>query len=76
MDSKIYNAYKLVKENQHQVEDEDEELSQNNILREISNGLKDILNSIDKYLSDRPQSKNVTWKLPDNPEDTSWLSDK
>jgi hypothetical protein len=71
MDSKIYNAYKTVVESQipNQV-DEDEE-GRANILSEIANGLKDILEKIENYNSRSSSTKSI--KIPDNPEDVSWL---
>lgn len=73
MDSKIYNAYKTVLESQH-IADEDEQVGRDALLKDIASGLKNILDSIESYLSKSSSLGDVKRiKLPDNPEDTSWM---
>ena len=71
MDSKIYNAYKTVVESQvTPIVDEDEE-GRADILGEIANGLRDILEKIESYNSKSSSTRSI--KIPENPEDVSWL---
>ncbi len=71
MDSKIYNAYKNVVESQvTPMVDEDEE-GRVDILGEIANGLRDILEKIESYNSKSSSTRSI--KIPENPEDVSWL---
>ena len=54
--------------------DEDEE-GRANILREIANGLKDILEKIEKYTAQpsRLRSSVKTLRIPDEPGETRWM---
>lgn len=68
----IAKAYQTVLESQHnKIVDEDEETSTKELLSNIAEGLKGILDNIEKYLSRSGEPK--TLKLPENPEDTSWI---
>lgn len=68
----IAKAYQTVLESQHnRVVDEDEESSTKELLANVADGLKGILENIEKYLSRSNELK--TLKLPENPEDTSWI---
>ena len=71
----LCNAYKTVVENQvTPMVDEDEE-GRANILREIANGLKDILEKIEKHTAQpsRLRSSVKTLRIPDEPGETSWM---
>lgn len=68
----IAKAYQTVLESQHnKIVDEDEETSTKELLSNIAEGLKGILDNIEKYLSRSGEPK--TLKLPENPGDTSWI---
>lgn len=68
----IAKAYQTVLESQHnKAVDEDEEGSTKELLANVADGLKGILDNIEKYLSRSNEPK--TLKLPENPEDTSWI---
>ena len=71
----IYKAYKTVVESQcsqqEQMPDEDAEVIKSDVLDQIAVGLKKVLDLIEVYKSDQGQAK--TLKLPENPEDASWV---
>ncbi len=69
----ILKAYQTVVENQisKEVSDEDEETSSKAVLTTIAEGLKDILEKIEGHLGRSAEPR--TLKLPENPEDTSWI---
>lgn len=69
----IAKAYQTVVESQisKMTVDEDEETSTKELLTNVAEGLKGILENIEKYLSRSGEPK--TLKLPENPEDTSWI---
>jgi len=73
--SSIYKAYKTVVESQcsqqEQMPDEDAEAVKGDVLDQIAEGLKKVLDLIEGYRSDQGQAK--TLKLPENPEDASWI---
>ena len=71
MDSKIYSAYKTVLESQTPNQLSEDEEGRADLLGEIANGLRDILEKIESYSARTPSAKSI--KIPDNPEDVSWL---
>jgi len=75
MDSKIAKAYQTVLESQcsqrMESHDEDAEAVKSDVLDQIADGLKKVLDIIEGYKSGPGSSKNI--KLPENPEDTSWI---
>ena len=75
MDSKIAKAYQTVLESQcsqrMEVHDEDAEAVKSDVLDQIAEGLKKVIDIIENYKSGTTSSKNI--KLPENPEDASWV---
>lgn len=55
----------------HDKKEEDEETIKNDILNQVAEGLKKVIEIIEKYKSSSRTSKNI--KLPENSEDSSWV---
>jgi hypothetical protein len=54
-----------------EVHDEDAEAVKSDVLDQIAEGLKKVIDIIENYKSGTTSSKNI--KLPENPEDASWV---
>jgi len=77
MSKSILQAYNTVVESQCDIQtmDEDEEMHSSEVLSSVAEGLRDILNKIEKYNAkpSRLRSGVKTLKIPDEPSGTSWL---
>lgn len=78
MSKSILQAYNAIVESQcdQHAMDEDEEMHISEVLSSVAEGLRDILNKIEKHTArpSRLRSGVKTLKIPDEPGGASWMS--
>jgi len=77
MSKSILQAYNAIVESQcnRQPVDEDEEVHSGEVLNRVAEGLRDLLNKIEKHTAkpSRLRSGVKTLRIPDEPSGSSWL---
>lgn len=77
MSKSILQAYNAIVESQcnKQPMDEDEEVHSGEVLNRVAEGLRDLLNKIEKHTAkpSRLRSGVKTLRIPDEPSGSSWL---
>lgn len=77
MSKSILQAYNAIVESQcnRQPMDEDEEVHSGEVLNRVAEGLRDLLNKIEKHTAkpSRLRSGVKTLRIPDEPSGSSWL---
>ena len=77
MSKSILQAYNAIVESQCNLQpmDEDEEVHSGEVLNRVAEGLRDLLNKIEKHTAkpSRLRSGVKTLRIPDEPSGSSWL---